>query len=393
MLNLLVETKNEYTTHLSNILTPLIFQGLQSIYNEAKNIVNKDGDPNMVLKIFQSCLKSIITWNTVTIDKATNAILTSSQSYDWLNDLIKATLKSNLIVLLYNPNCNNKQTTIDPSFYKSIKTTDFIHRVYIECARELWNNPYLLYHDYPPIEIKRNQRDCMVIIKEAIKESLRKLLPVKHILQIYLNEDIETNNGNDTFDKAISEVEENYLPKLINKDLNNNKINDDINNIDSDINNSKNILSSTSSIKSSMKSKSTKKINSDKSQGSRILDIIQNTLSSKESNLVTSPHNDSIVSLNNDTNIIFSSCKNKKDNDNINKKDNNIINNDNINKKDNNDNINKKDNNDNNINNKIIDTKIQKILNDLAVDSDIDATPTLSFQEYQEIFSNSLEVR
>lgn len=372
MLNLLVETKNEYTTHLSNILTPLIFQGLQSIYNEARNIVNKDGDLNMVLKIFQSCLKSIITWNTVTIDKATNAILTSSQSYDWLNDLIKATLKSNLIVLLYNPNCNIKQTTVDPTFYKSIKTTDFIHRVYIECARELWNNPYLLYHDYPPIEIKRNQRDCMVIIKEAIKESLRKLLPVKHILQIYLNENIETNNGNDTFDKAISDVEENYLPKLINKDLNNDSDinnNNDINNNDSDINNSKNILSSTSSIKS----KTTKKnnINSDKSQGSRILDIIQNTLSSKDSNLVNSSQNDSIVSLNEDTNIIFSSCKNKIDNK--------IINN-------------KKDNNDNIINNKI-DTKIQKILNDLVVDSDIDATPTLSFQEYQEIFSNSLEVR
>ena len=31
MSNFLVETKNEYTTHLSNILTPLIFEGLQSI--------------------------------------------------------------------------------------------------------------------------------------------------------------------------------------------------------------------------------------------------------------------------------------------------------------------------------------------------------------------------
>ena len=392
MLNLLVETKNEYTTHLINILTPLIFQGLQSIYNEAKNIININGDPNMVLKIFQSCLKSIITWNTVTIDKATNAILTSSQSYDWLNDLIKATLKANLIVLLYNPSCSNNQTKVDPTFYKSIKTTDFIHRVYIECARELWNNPYLLYHDYPPIEIKRNQRDCMVLIKEAIKESLRKLLPVKHILQIYLNEDIVLNNGNDTFDKAISDVEESYLPKLINKDLNNNdlkinknikesEINDSnvlINNDDNNNNNNDNTeiknniqssTSSTSSINSNnLLSKSSSRnlnIKSDKSQGSRILDIINNTLSSKDStnNFI----NDSIITINNDNNKIFSSCENK------------VIDNKVIENKV--------------IDNKVIDNKIQKILNDLVVESDNnDATTSISYHEYQEIFSNSLEV-
>ena len=30
----LIETKNEYTTHLINILTPLIFEGLHAIYKE-----------------------------------------------------------------------------------------------------------------------------------------------------------------------------------------------------------------------------------------------------------------------------------------------------------------------------------------------------------------------
>ena len=68
------------------------------------------------------------------------------------------------------------------SFYKSIKTQDFIHLVYIECAREIWNNPYLMYHQYPPIELKRNQRDTINLIKESIKEAIRKLLPLKALL-------------------------------------------------------------------------------------------------------------------------------------------------------------------------------------------------------------------
>lgn len=213
MLNLLVETKNEYISHLTNILTPLIFEGLQSIYKEAQ----KMSDATDVLKIFQTFLKRIPKWNQNLIEKETERIINSSHSYGWLGDLIKATLKSSLIILMYNPT-KKTQEKVDSSFYKNISTEDFIHKVYIECAREIWNNPYLLYHNYPPIEIKRNQRDCMNIIKDCIKEALRKLLPVKHILSIYLGEDIEKNNDNN-FEKTISDADEKNLTKIINKDL------------------------------------------------------------------------------------------------------------------------------------------------------------------------------
>jgi hypothetical protein len=214
MLNVLVETKNEYTTHLTNILTPLVFEGLQSVYKQSLDVAKN----NDVLKIFQSFLKAIPKWNQVMIEKETNRIINSSHSYGWLNDLIKATLKANLIVLMYNPTCKT-QVKVEPVLYQNIKTGDFIHRVYIECARELWNNPYLLYHNYPPIEIKRNQRDCMNIIKDCIKEALRKLLPVKHILEIYLGEDIEVDKNEDQFEKALTDVEERNLTKIIQRDL------------------------------------------------------------------------------------------------------------------------------------------------------------------------------
>ena len=214
MLNLLVETKNEYTLHLSNVITPLIFEGIQSIYKEALKI----SDITDVLKIFQTYLKRIPKWNQNLIEKETERIMNSSHSYEWLDNLIKATLKSNLIVLMYNPTIRTQQK-IDSTFYKNISSKDFIHKVYIECAREIWNNPYLLYHNYPPIEIKRNQRDCMNIIKDCIKEALRKLLPVKHILSIYLGEDAEEDNNDNNFERNISEAEKKNLTKIIKKDL------------------------------------------------------------------------------------------------------------------------------------------------------------------------------
>jgi hypothetical protein len=214
MLNFLVETKNEYTIHLVNILTPLIFEGIQSIYIESLNISNTDN----VLKIFQAFLKRIPKWNRELINKEASRITNSTQSYGWLNDLIKATIKANLVILIYNPTVKI-QTKIDHSFYQNINITDFIHKVYCECARELWNNPDLLFHNYPPLEIKRNQRKCLSIIKDCIREAIRKLIPVRHILKIYLGEDIEFNNINDEFEKVLTDAEEKNLPKMIKKDL------------------------------------------------------------------------------------------------------------------------------------------------------------------------------
>ena len=41
-MNFLVETKNEYTIQLINILSLHIFEGFESIYNESKKIIKKE---------------------------------------------------------------------------------------------------------------------------------------------------------------------------------------------------------------------------------------------------------------------------------------------------------------------------------------------------------------
>jgi hypothetical protein len=215
MLNL-VEQKNIYTIYLVNILTPLIFEGIHSIYIEACKISNTDN----VLKIFQSFLKRIPKWNREMIDKEANRIINSTQSYEWLhlNDLIKATIKANLAIMLYDHSVNI-QSKIDPVLYQNINIMDFIHKIYCECARDIWNSPDLFYHNYPPLEIKRNQRECLNIIKECIREAIRKLIPMRHILKIYLGENVEYNKANDAFEKVLTEEDKQYLPKMINTDL------------------------------------------------------------------------------------------------------------------------------------------------------------------------------
>ena len=151
MINFLVETKHEYTTQLVNILTPLVYEGIQTIYNEA---LNASKNANNILKFFQSFLQRIPKWNNEMIKAEADRIMNNSKSFSWLPDLIRATIKSHIVVLSYNPSLK-QQPKINPKYYQDIKIEDFIHKVYIECACELWNNPYLLYHQYPAIELKR----------------------------------------------------------------------------------------------------------------------------------------------------------------------------------------------------------------------------------------------
>jgi len=213
MINL-VEKKNEYTINLVNVLSPLVYEGLVSIYTEALNVSNSADN---ILKVFQSFLKKIPKWTSEMINQETERILKNSKSCDWLSNLVKATIKANMIILTFNPHLK-LQNKIESSYYKNINLEDFIHKIYIECARELWNNPYLMYHQYSPIELKRNQRDTIILVKDAIKEAIRRLLPLKELLEIYLDDELEENDVPD-FDRNISEIGERNIQKLINNDL------------------------------------------------------------------------------------------------------------------------------------------------------------------------------
>lgn len=387
MLNFLVETKNEYTTHLINILTPLVFEGLLSIYKEAQEIAG----PDNVLKIFQTFLKRIPKWNQTIIEKETNRIINSSHSYGWLGDLIKATLKANLVVLMYNPTVK-AQTKLDNTFYQNVNVNDFIHKVYIECAREIWNNPYLLYHNYPPIEIKRNQRDCMNIIKDCIKEAIRKLLPVKHILQIYLGEEMEliNDNDNDNFEKVMSEAEEKNLTKLIQKDLANDKVLE-INYSGSDAKENK----SKTSIETpkpdnaigSVGEQNIGKSSDEKTIGSRILNIInQNSLDTSDvASLLSSDKNSNNKSGNSPTSSNTNANNKSSTSESMGDLKQSIKNLEES-LKPNKESAGK--------NPESIDDKIKKILQkDLATDSDLETSLNYSQEDndnkYQEIFSNS----
>ena len=184
---LFLEIKNEYTEHLTDTLTPYIYEGLSSIYKEAVKAAEESKRPEKTLLIFQRLLQYVSDWSQIKIEEETNRIKKDSNTAEYLDKLVKAIIKSNIILLSYS---NTVSNNIAQTFYNNLTTPTFIHRCYTECAKDAHNNPYLFYHDINPMDLKRNQIIVQQHIQSGITRAVRKILPISMILEEYLNNSV-----------------------------------------------------------------------------------------------------------------------------------------------------------------------------------------------------------
>ena len=210
--NILVEAKKEYTSQLVNILSPRIYEGIESIYTDSKN--SKDIDNN--LTCFQNYLKSVPRWSQTIIDREFKRIERKSDC-SWLDKLLTAVFISHTKVLSSVGNNKKKMELHVPNI------DHFVHKCYIDAAREFWKSPYLLSDELTPIDRQKNLRESIDIIKKSVGETVRRMLPVKMILQHYLGENLDDDLMSDDVDSfsedGNSKKERKLLHRVIQKDL------------------------------------------------------------------------------------------------------------------------------------------------------------------------------
>lgn len=178
-----LEMKNEYTEILVDILTPYIYDGLNTIYKRAVIISDKTNTKDKTLLIFQKYLLNVNEWNKTMIEEETKRIKQCSNTSEYLDDLVKAVIKTNIILLTYS---NKVSNIIGQTFYNSLTTETFIHRCYTECAKDAHNNPMFFYHEVEPMDFKRNQVIIEQNIQRGIIKAIRKILPISMILKEFL---------------------------------------------------------------------------------------------------------------------------------------------------------------------------------------------------------------
>ena len=209
-LSVLVDAKTEYTKQLTTILVPFIYDGIKSIYDETLEYCRLNDDKSILMR-FQEKLSLIPKWNQDLLSEECIRIMDGS-GCDWLDELVTAVFLSHTKILTAIKKNNKKPKKIN---LKIPKIDHFIHKCYIECAREFWRNPYLYSDKCAQYEYQRNVRESQKIISRTIEETIRKLLPVKNILKEYLGEDEDS-------DKDTSFISDSYrdnLRKIVKKEI------------------------------------------------------------------------------------------------------------------------------------------------------------------------------
>ena len=109
---------------------------------------------NDELKLFQNFLRKIPLWNDYIIKKESARILKDAEKGDIIEDLIKAVIKANIMILTNTPPEKKDKLRIK----HDITYIKFIHNSYIEIARNIFQNPYLFYHKYNSYELKKKSK-------------------------------------------------------------------------------------------------------------------------------------------------------------------------------------------------------------------------------------------
>ena len=184
--NILVEAKKEYTNQLLQVLKPRIYEGFKSIYDDTISILGKEyveynTQSSSVIKSFQKALRDIPLWNQEMINREYDRILNSSRC-DYFEDLIETVFITNIKILSSVQINSNDSVGLQVNIPSSVH---FIHKCYIESAKEIYKNPYVFENskNMTPKEKHTNIRDSLTYIENSINSAIRELLPIRDILK------------------------------------------------------------------------------------------------------------------------------------------------------------------------------------------------------------------
>lgn len=186
VLSNLHEARNEWSSRLVSIFTPLVIDGVKSIFNEAWKLCVDNDEANKYLMTFQNLLSRVPKWNNTILEDERRRIIERS-GCNYLEDLITCVHIIQLKVLT-SVRVGNKQKKIDISIPK---LDSFIHKVYINTARKVYSNVYLFEKNISPLQSQKNNRELETIVQECILMAIRESIPTEAIIRAYLDESVE----------------------------------------------------------------------------------------------------------------------------------------------------------------------------------------------------------
>jgi hypothetical protein len=172
--------------HLGGLVVPPISEGFWSIYSSSKELCDRNGQPDQVLRTFQNMLTRIPEWSESTLATEVDRILKVSKC-TYMDDLIMGVFISymkSFASLHYRG--NSSQIKIE---FERPSVAKFIHELYKHSARKLWQVAYVFRTQGISSEQQaRNRQEIEQIILNCMEQVIRAFLPWEAIAKNYFIE-------------------------------------------------------------------------------------------------------------------------------------------------------------------------------------------------------------
>jgi len=149
-------------------------------------LCNENGEMDKYLMTFQNLIARIPKWNSDIVTSETKRIIERS-GCNYLEDLITCIHVIQLKILTA-VRVGQKQKKVDLDV---MNVNDFVHKAYINSARQIYRNVYLFDIDVQPLQRQKSNREVELIIQECILNTIRESIPVETILKCYMDETTE----------------------------------------------------------------------------------------------------------------------------------------------------------------------------------------------------------
>lgn len=169
--------------HLAGLIVSPICEGFWSIQESSDELCRRNGQLDQVIRTFQNMLTRIPEWSDSTVSTEVERIIKVSKC-GYLDDLLMgvfiAYMKS-FASLHYRGNSSHIKIEFErPSVAK------FIHELYKQSARKIWQVAYLFRVSGVPSEQQaRNRQDIEKIVSECMEQVIRAFLPWEAIAKNY----------------------------------------------------------------------------------------------------------------------------------------------------------------------------------------------------------------
>jgi hypothetical protein len=178
--------------HLVGLLVSPVADGFWSIYDSAKELCERNGQMDQVLRTFQNMLTRIPEWNEDTLHKEEERIVKVTNCR-YMDDLLMGVFISymkSFASLHYRGSQSELKIEFDrPSLGK------FIHELYKHSARKLWQMAYYFKTVGVTSEQQaRNRQEIEKVVTDCMEQVIRSFLPWETIAKKYFSEDDDASS-------------------------------------------------------------------------------------------------------------------------------------------------------------------------------------------------------